>query len=239
MTPNQAFFTVHADLPREGPGLPEDVHWALDLAQTPEDAVILDAGCGPGADFVTLAEARPRARVHGIDFMPDFAAEAGRRGLAFGNRARAWAGDYTDLDESYDLIWCAGAAYFKGFLTVLDVWRDHLKPGGAVAFSEPACKRDLSPAAAAFWEGEYEPRTRPELDAELTRAGWAIEGQRWIEGAAWEAYYGPMAARLERLKAGDPAPALRAAIEEAEAEIAQWRAAPGEVVYSLFLVRPA
>jgi|GEM_PF-4683729 len=54
---SSAFFTVHRDLDREGPGEAADVHWALDVAGTPEDARILDAACGPGADMVTLAKA--------------------------------------------------------------------------------------------------------------------------------------------------------------------------------------
>ena len=60
VTPNQAFFTVHKDLPREGPGLADDVLWALKVAETPEDGAILDAACGPGADTVTLATSPPR-----------------------------------------------------------------------------------------------------------------------------------------------------------------------------------
>ena len=67
MTPEAAFFALHRDLPREGPGQAEDVHWALYTAAVPEEARICDLACGPGADTRTLAKARPHARITGID----------------------------------------------------------------------------------------------------------------------------------------------------------------------------
>ncbi|MDA8587263.1 class I SAM-dependent methyltransferase, partial [Rhodobacteraceae bacterium] len=126
MTPSQAFFTVHRDLPREGPGLAQDVWWALDVADLAEDAHILDAACGPGADTVTLAEACMKAQIDAIDITPHFVMAARERIAPFGTRVLAREGDYTMLDAQYDLIWCAGAAYMKGMLPVLNAWRDHL-----------------------------------------------------------------------------------------------------------------
>ena len=239
MTPSQAFFTVHRDLPREGPGLPEDVLWALEVAKTPKDAVILDAASGPGADTITLAEARPVARIEALDLQAQFVEQLEREAARFGDRVTARQGDYTQLFQHYDLIWCAGAAYFKGFLTVLDVWRDHLRPGGAVAFSEPAlCSVPLSEGVAAFWEGEGEVQDLSRLEEMLAAAGWRIVDQRWQIGAAWEAYYAPLAARCDRLKGNDPHPMLARTIEETEAEIALWRENRDQIAYSLFVVRP-
>ena len=240
MTPSQAFFTVHQDLPREGPGLPEDVLWALEVAETPEEARILDAASGPGADTVTLAEARARARIDAIELHAPFVDEVQRRTAPFGDRVSARAGDYTQLFDSYDLIWCAGAAYFKGFLTVLDAWRDHLKPGGAIAFSEPALTVvPPSEGVAAFWDGEGEIHDHSTLEEMLAKGGWHILGQRWIIGAGWEAYYTPQAARLEMLKTENPHPAMQKVIEETEREIALWRENRDQIAYSLFVVRPA
>ena len=36
MIPEDAFFTVHRDLEREGPGEAADVIWALEVAGTPD-----------------------------------------------------------------------------------------------------------------------------------------------------------------------------------------------------------
>ena len=56
-------------------------------------------------------------------------------------------------------------------------------------------------------------------------------------GDAWEAYYIPMAKRIEKLRPGATG-ALAAALDEAEREIARWRAAPSEIAYALMVVAP-
>lgn len=43
-----AFFALHRDLPREGPGEAADVAWALEVAGVAPGARVADAGCGPG-----------------------------------------------------------------------------------------------------------------------------------------------------------------------------------------------
>jgi hypothetical protein len=72
-----AFFTVHRDLPREGPGEPADVLWALKTAGVPGAVTVLDAACGPGADTVTLADALPDATITGMDGIYDRVKAAG------------------------------------------------------------------------------------------------------------------------------------------------------------------
>jgi len=47
---SDAFFTLHSDVPREGPGDAASLHWAMELAGVKSDARILDAGCGQWAD---------------------------------------------------------------------------------------------------------------------------------------------------------------------------------------------
>lgn len=238
MTPEEAFFAVHRGLDREGPGETADVLWALSVAGTPPAAHILDAACGPGADTVALAEARPEARVHAIEITPHFVEEARKRTAGFGPRVRVEEGDYMRLADTYDLIWCAGAVYFHGVAKVLAAWSPHIANGGAVAFSEPAWMIEPpSEAARAFWEGEYEVKTRAAIEAEIHAAGWGILGQRWVVDAPWAAYYGSMSARLDRLEETEQAPGVTAAIAEARAEIARWRAAREEIAYSLFVVR--
>jgi SAM-dependent methyltransferase len=236
---SSAFFTVHRDLDREGPGEAADVHWALDVAGTPEDARILDAACGPGADMVTLAKARPSADVLGVEKQAHFVEAANARVAAFGDRVRALEGSYMELDGSFDLIWCAGAVYFHGIGPVLDTWAKHLSPGGAVAFSEPAWMIDPpSDAARAFWGDEYPTKSEDGVRDQIHAAGWGVVGQRWIVDVPWANYYGPMIARLDMLENSDPSEDLQAAIARSRDEIAKWQAAREEVAYSLFVVRP-
>jgi 2-polyprenyl-3-methyl-5-hydroxy-6-metoxy-1,4-benzoquinol methylase len=66
-----AFFHLYADLPRAGPGEPDDIRWALATAGTPQGARILDAGCGPGGDIATLLD-HPGAEVTAVDSHPPF-----------------------------------------------------------------------------------------------------------------------------------------------------------------------
>lgn len=235
---NAAFFQVHRDIPRQGPGEEADALWALEVAGTPEDARILDAACGPGADTVTLAEARPEAQLLAVEITPHFVEEARARVKRFGSRITVKEQSYLDLDGTFDLIWCAGAVYFHGIGTVLTAWSPHLAPGGAVAFSEPSWMIEPpSNAARAFWGGEYEPKRVGDLEAEIHRAGWGILDQRWIVDEPWAAYYGPMSARLDMLEEQGADPELQEAIAAARDEIAKWQAAREEIAYRLFVVR--
>lgn len=235
---NEAFFTVHRGLPREGPGEAADVLWALDVARTPAKARILDAACGPGADTAVLATARPEAEILAVEITPHFVTETKARVADFGPRVTVVEGSYMNLDGTFDLIWCAGAVYFHGIAAVLDAWAPHIAPGGAVAFSEPAWLLDPpSDAARAFWAGEYEPKTHAEIETEIHAAGWGVIGQRWIVDEPWAAYYGPMLERLDRLEEQGPETAVAEAIAETRDEIAKWQAAREEIAYSLFVIR--
>ncbi|MEO0916134.1 MAG: class I SAM-dependent methyltransferase [Pseudomonadota bacterium] len=239
MIPEAVFFTVHRDLPREGPGEAADVFWALDVARAPSTARILDAACGPGADIVTLAEARPEAQILGVEKQAHFVEDARRHAARFGARVIIEQGSYMELDGQFDLIWCAGAVYFHGIASVLAAWRPHLAPGGAIAFSEPAWMIEPpSDAARAFWGSEYPTETRGDLEDKIHAAGFGIVGQRWVVDEPWAAYYGPMSARLDMLEDQAPDAALKTAIQEHRDEITKWQAAREEIAYSLFVVRP-
>jgi SAM-dependent methyltransferase len=234
-----AFFTVHRGLPREGPGTSEDVLWALAVAGTPEAARICDAGCGPGADLVTLAGTRPAARIEGIEAHAGFVAEAAGRVAPFGPRVAVRQGDMAAPGGPFDLIWCAGALYFLGVEAGLAGWRASLAPGGRVAFSHPVVAPDDPPEVAAFWQGEAGVGTQGQTEAAIARAGYAVLGWRRIAGAAWEAYYTPLAARVADLRAGPVSPVLDRALAATEREIALWRAVPDRIAYGLWVVAPA
>lgn len=241
MTPAQqeAFFTVHRDLPREGPGTPADVLWALDLAAISGDVRVLDAACGPGADLVSLAEALPRAQIEGIDQVPHFIAAAAARVAHFGARVQARLGDIGELSGTYDLIWCAGALYFLGVTEGLRTWRAALTPGGQVAFSEPVLLSTPPDATvAAFWHDYPAITDLAGIEARVRAAGYRVLGHRIIVGAPWQAYYDPMQARLDHLRAGAPDAALADAISAHQTEVDQWCTARKDIAYALLVVAP-
>lgn len=239
----QAFYRVYRGLDREGPGLPDDVLWALDVAQTPEPARICDAGCGSGADTVTLAQARPNARVAGVERAEHLAAEARGRLADAGldpQRVSVQQGDFAELPGPFDLVWCAGALYFMGVTQGLKTWRNVLADGAAIAFSEPCfLKTPASPAAARFW-ADYQAIT--DLDGicqRVTDAGYRVVDHRMIQGAAWEYYYDSLTRRIAVLRSEEPDPMVQAVIDETAQEIANWQAAPDQIAYALLVVRPA
>jgi len=236
MTEEEAFLTLHADIPRQGPGLPEDVHWAMDGLEVGRETRILDAGCGPGADLETLAEARPMAQIQGIEQIPHLAGEARER-LAHFTNVEVVTGDMSALSGFYDFIWSAGAIYFLGVTEGLKLWRQSLALGGAIAFSEPVLEVDAPQAAKAFWADYPQITDYAGLQARVEAAGFEVVDHRALSTAAWAAYYMPLAARVARLRAGAGVE-LEPVLAEAEREITLWRAAPDHVRYELMLVRP-
>ncbi|MCC5959317.1 MAG: class I SAM-dependent methyltransferase [Rhodobacteraceae bacterium] len=237
LTPDEAFLTLYSDLAREGPGAAADLGWALSVAATPAFARICDAGCGSGADTVTLAKERPRAQIDAIDQIAQFVAAAQKRTAPFGDRVQVRQGDMAKLTGPYDLIWCAGAVYFLGITEALRLWRGALAQGGAVAFSEPCLLSRPSVAAQAFW-AEYPQITDVAgIRARVAAAGYRVLGEQMQIGAAWEAYYIPMSKRIASLRPNATG-VLATALDKAELEIARWRAAPSEIAYALMVVAP-
>jgi trans-aconitate methyltransferase len=234
-----AFFTVHRDLPREGPGLADDVAWAGRLSAVPRDGYVCDAGCGPGGDLAALRQLVPEGRVDGLETVAHFV-EAATVRFADDPSVRIIQGSMENLTGPYDLIWSAGAVYFLGVTTALNAWRSALTGTGAVAFSHP-CLFTSSPskAALAFWEGEpgsicTEGTTR----AEIVAAGWQVLAARPLTDEAWAAYYDPMLARCDKLEAAGVSDTVASAIAAARVEAASWRAVAQETGYMLYVVRP-
>ncbi len=242
MTPEQwdAFLQVHHGLPREGPGCPADVHWAVETLGLHGAVDVFEAGCGPGGDMVTLAKALPEARILAVDMVDQFIELAAKRAKVFGLRVTARVGDMSAPDGTFDLIWCAGALYFLGVTEGLSGWRKALNPGGRIAFSEPVLmKTPASPEVAAFWEEYPQITDLAGIEDRVTSAGFNVLHHRMIVGQPWQEYYDPMQARIDELRKGDVSPAVAATLDENQAEIDRWRAAPDQIAYALLIVAPA
>jgi trans-aconitate methyltransferase len=234
----KAFFQLHSMLPREGPGSPDDVRWALQVAGTPLRARMCDAGCGPGPDAVTLAAARPAGRVHAIDKMPHFISAARSRLSQFGARVTVEKGDMALLSGPYDLIWCAGALYFLGVTEGLTAFAKALAPGGRVAFSEPCLLAPPTADVTAFWEEYPEITGYDDIVTRVRKAGFRVLGQRMIVGASWANYYDPMQARIDLLRPTANTELL-AVLDEGQREIDLWRKASDRIAYALVVVERA
>ena len=238
MTDDQtAFFTLHRDLPREGPGEPADVNWAVEQVELPVRAEIADVACGPGGDIGALRAALPQGHVTALDKVAHFVEAARGRFVADGNVTLLRA-DMSAIANEYDFIWCAGAIYFLGITEALKRWRKALRPGGVVAFSEPVWLTDNpSEAARAQWQ-EYDAMSDAAgIAARVEAAGYEVLATRVLSDAAWENYYTPLEARIEKLRPGAEEP-LAAVLDAAEAEIACWRTHRDEFGYQLTVARP-
>ncbi|MZR12934.1 methyltransferase domain-containing protein [Maritimibacter sp. DP07] len=234
-----AFFRLHEDLPREGPGDRASLDWALKLAGVAREARVLDAGCGPGADIAGLLAHVPEGHVTALDAHAGFVAQARAR-LRHEPRLTVREGDMARPGGPYDLIWSAGALYFLGITDGLKTWRAALAPGGAVAFSELVFLVDTpAPELRETLEAEYPRIGGPiTLEERIEAAGYEVLGVRILPDEAWEAYYGPLEARCDALEA-DADPALQEVIDAARAEIDLWRTHRNQFGYALAVARPA
>ena len=236
--PEDAFFTLHRDLPREGPGEPADVAWAANVAGLGPDARIADVGCGPGGDIAALLDAAPRGHVTALDKTAHFIASA-RRAWGDDPRVTVLQADMARIMNPHDMIWCAGAVYFLGIGAALKGWRRSLARGGVVVFSEPCWfTNEPSVQAREFW-AQY-PRMTDEagITRQVKEAGYQVMGSRRLGSAAWEAYYTPLMQRIAALRPQADA-TLAALLDETEAEVDLWRREGGDFGYLLTVARPA
>jgi len=232
-----AFFQLHRDLPREGPGDQVSLDRALTLAQAPSDSRMLDAGCGPGADIEGLLAWCPEGHVLAVDPHAPFVEQARVR-HGGDPRVEPRVGDMRDAKGPFDLIWCAGALYFLGLEEGLKALGEALAPEGVLAFSHPCWFVDApSAAAVALWEGEgVNLLDRDGVCAAVSAAGFDVLGVFPLSDEAWEAYYGPMEARIEALAATATAD-LTAVLEEGRREAAAWRQVREETGYLQVVAR--
>ena len=233
----EAFFTLHSDLPREGPGCRADLDWACALAGIAPNARILDAGCGPGADIGGLLAHAPEGSVLAVDKHARFVDAA--RSLHKGDpRVTAQVGDMAEIAGSFDFIWSAGALYFLGIRAGLDLMARKLAPNGAIAFSHLVYTVAApDPALEEAFATEPDVMGQAELQSLIEGAGVRIEGQRLLPNASWDAYYEPMRARIAQLRGTDD-PVLEGVLDAHEDEIRMRDEFGAQFGYVLLVVRP-
>lgn len=248
MDEQEAFFLLHRDLPREGPGHRESTTTALFLAPTvPARPRVLDLGCGPGAQTLDLARLLPDAHVTAVDSHAPFLDELSRRAREAGleRQITPVLGDLADPPgDLYDIIWCEGAAYLMGFERALARWVPLLAPGGVVALTEPVWRRELPreaipERARSFWAAYPGMLPREARRRQIAEMGLRCHGDFLLPDRDWwEDYYTPMAARASRLRAEHvPMPdVLRRVLDDAEEEMAVYREHGDTYGYAFFVV---
>ena len=202
------FFELHHDLPREAPGDNLSTHKAFALlSDLPLRPLLLDIGCGPGEQTLTLAKST-NGHIIAVDTHQLFLEKLKR------NAQEAEVLDKISLlttsmfalpfsEQTFDVIWSEGAIYILGFTEGLHTWRRFLKPRGYVVVSELTWLRSYPPATAAtFWEVAYPGmRTYEENLGIIQEAGYRPIGHFVLpEESWWRNYYTPLEARIVTLR---------------------------------------
>ena len=209
---------LHKGLARLGPGSTESTLKALALCESLPDApVILDLGCGSGAQTLVLAGAT-QGRIVATDLIPDFISELKKKIVEKGltEQVGLKLADMHALpfaDSSFDLIWSEGAIYIMGFDTGLQKLRPLLKPAGYLVVSEVAWFRPDPPTELKnFWRENYPGIRSVEANLEAAKAGgWTLVGNFHLPVTAWtKSYYAPLLERLPAFRSNN--------IEDADAQ---------------------
>ena len=224
------FFEVHSGLPREGPGDNESTRKAyLMLDDLPEKPRILDIGCGPGMQTVTLAKLS-NGKIDAVDnhqpFLEQLKKKAEEEGVS--DKINAVNGDMAALnyeDNSFDLIWSEGAIFVIGFEKGLRKWRNLLKDKGYLVVSELSWLKPnpLEEVKKFFTEVYPAINTVNENLETIKKAGYQVINHFVLPKESWWIhYYAPIEAKipLMKLKYKDDKEALDfLAVEELEIEM--------------------
>lgn len=236
------FWAAHEGLPRQAPGSDATTELLTRLAgPLPAAPRIVDIGCGSGPATLTLAEATG-GTVVAVDLHEPFLARLRDAAAAAGlrDRIRTVTAPMQDLplpDSSADLVWAEGSAYLMGVDAALRSWRRLLGPGGVLVLTEAEWTRpDPAPDARAFWDAGYPAmRDTAENVAAASAAGWTVAATYLLPDSDWDAYYGPLAARLDELARAGTDPAM---IAEVGREIEVRREHGTDYGYAAYVLRP-
>ena len=136
---------VHGYDPRENARLQDQAGTLVDLLHSdtsyPAGSVVLEAGCGVGAQTLTLAQRSPGARFMSIDISADSIAQAKRRTDAAGlTNVQFQQADIFALPfdaESFDHVFaCFVLEHLSRPVEALAILKRMLKPGGTVTVIE-------------------------------------------------------------------------------------------------------
>jgi DNA-binding transcriptional MerR regulator/ubiquinone/menaquinone biosynthesis C-methylase UbiE len=243
------FYKIYGGLDRESPGSRAMAARALGMCVgLPDCPAILEPGCGTGGASLDLAELSG-GNLLSVDvsqpYLDRLRERAEARGLA--GRVTPLKGDMTALDcapESFDMIWCEGAASIMGVDNALAGWKRFLRPGGFLVFSDAVWLKDPESGEVPedmrrFWAGVYPAmRTAEDNVRAGEAAGYASLGHFSIDRACWDAFYADVERHLhdvEETLGSDPDG--RAIIDVTRREIALYRENPEAYGYEFHVFR--
>ena len=242
----KVFWQIHSGLPQEGPGSDAATIEALSFVDPlPTRPRILDVGCGPGRQTLTLAR-RTDGDITAIDthqpYLDELRRRAEQEGLAARITTKRCSMDDLPFEEDYfDLIWGEGSIYIMGFGEGLGYLRRFLKAGGAMAATE-LCWLVESPAeeATAYFRNAYPGmRSVAENNDLVRKAGYSVITTFTLpESAWWDGYYTPQEERIAELRDRYVnEPEILEMLNEEQKEIDLYRRHPDSYGYVFFIMR--
>lgn len=205
--PEDIFFEIHQDLPREGPGRNEYTAKAFRMLPKIENPRILDVGCGPGGPTLELARLS-QGQVIGMDthqpYLDRLAQKIKDAGL--NDQVKAVKGSMFEMefpDQSFDIIWAEGSIYIIGFERGLKEWRRFLKTNGFLVVHEMTWLRPDPPQEIYDYWGSLYPGicTVAQNIKRIAACGYDLIGHFTLpEDAWWTAYYEPLEERIGDLR---------------------------------------
>jgi ubiquinone/menaquinone biosynthesis C-methylase UbiE len=238
--------SLHTGLSRLGPGSDAATLQALALcAELPAKPLILDIGCGSGAQSLVLAAAGP-SRLVAMDMIPGFVVQLMQQAAlkAITDRISGVVADMHALpfaQQCFDLIWSEGAIYNMGFDYGLERWRPLLRPGGYLVVSEMSWfESNPTQELRDYWRENY-PGMRS-VTANRQAAvdlGWLPIGDFALPATAWhENYYAPLQRRFPAFLQAHPGdPDAAAVVRMTEQEIAVMRHNVQACGYQFYVLR--
>lgn len=246
MIPEEFFYHVFENLPRQGPGCTGATKKVYSyLHDLPGDAKILDIGCGSGAqtrDLISLSPGTLTAVDNHQPFLDSITSWAGKDGLSGRIKTVCASMDALPFEqEQFDLIWSEGAIFIIGFTEGINAWKPFVKKGGYLVVSDAVWFEQTPPRELVqWWEKEgYIPRTEDQLREHVGNTGLRLlTTYRLPEAGWWDNYYVPMLTRVAELrKTHGNDPACTAILESLENEAETYRIYKRFYGYTFFVMQ--
>jgi len=240
------FYQVFESLPRQGPGCAGATKHVFSLLPPlPDDAKILDVGCGSGTqtrDLAGLTSGLITAVDNHQPFLDLLNARAREAGLQGRIRTVNASMDALPFEKGqFDLIWSEGAIFIVGFEQGLKLWKPFLKKGGYMVVSDADWFESNPPKELMdWWESEgYVPVPEDEMKERVKRAGLRlIATYRLPEAGWWDNYLVPLLARIaEFRKTHGSDPANTALLDSLEHEAEMYRKYKRYYGYTFFVMQ--
>jgi len=241
MTMRKAMTLLFSDIERKGPGDDAFTKSILGrLPKIPDNARIVDLGCGTGAGSVLLAQ-HYRLPVLCVDTSQEFLAtlegHAERLGLtSLITPLQADMGKLNSHEHQFDLLWSEGAAYNLTFDVAMEKWRPLMADGGVAVVSEMSWFGAERPQKVLDYWGEAYPQMASETaniqSAERHRFE-VLFTERLPAPSWWKYYYDPLLAKADALSEG-ASEKLQEAIDETRLETDVFRGGSNHFGYTFY-----